>query len=92
MPNKKLRIAHFPQIGAKAFEVEVSNLQEARLLYNTLADYDLFQYHNQIKPDYANATVVQEWLEEEGEWISWSDDKTGIDDINEYFEYLEEVK
>jgi hypothetical protein len=42
MSNKKLRIIHYPQIGAKPFKVEVSNLQEARLLYNTLADYDLY--------------------------------------------------
>lgn len=88
MTNKKLRIVHFPQIGAKPFKVEVSNLQEARLLFNTLADYDLFQYNNRIKPDYANATVVQEWSEEDGEWIDWSDDETGIDDINDYFEFL----
>ncbi|QWU14279.1 hypothetical protein SAMN04487895_101576 [Paenibacillus sophorae] len=90
MSNKKLRIVHYPQIGAKPFEVEAGNLQEARLLYNTLADYDLFHYENRIKPDYANTTVVEEWSEEDKEWVGWSDDKTGIDDINEYFEFIKE--
>ncbi|WP_368074367.1 hypothetical protein [Brevibacillus laterosporus] len=40
------------------------------MIYNTLADYDLFQYDNNIKPDYANATVVVYWDEEEQEWLS----------------------
>ncbi|TPG68672.1 hypothetical protein EEL31_09135 [Brevibacillus laterosporus] len=83
---KKLRVSHFPQIPCKPFVVEVDNLEQARLVHNTLADYDLFQYDNNIKPDYANATVVEQWDEEEQEWSTWSDEETGIDDINEYFE------
>lgn len=72
--------------------MKISNLQEARLLYNVLADYDLFQYQNRIKPDYANATVVQIWSEEDGVWMDWYDEETGIADINEYFTSIEEVK
>lgn len=88
--TKKLRVAHFPQIPCKAFIVEVKNLEEARLVYDVLANYDLFQYENKIKGDYANATVVEEWSAEENEWHSWMDDETGIDDIEEYFENKEE--
>ncbi|MED1664854.1 hypothetical protein [Brevibacillus laterosporus] len=40
---KKLRVSHFPQITCEPFTVEVDNLEQARLMYNTLADYDLFQ-------------------------------------------------
>ncbi|MED1789035.1 hypothetical protein P4V47_16345 [Brevibacillus laterosporus] len=72
--NKKLRVSHFPQIPCNPFIVEVDNLEQARLIYNTLADYDLFQFNNNIKPDYANATVVEQWDEEEQEWLSWSDE------------------
>jgi hypothetical protein len=89
---KKLRVAHYPQIPCMPFYVKVKDLEEAKKIINVLANYDLFQYENRIKPDYSNATVVEEFYEEEGEWISWSDDETGIDDIDEYFEYLEEVK
>lgn len=89
---KKLRVAHFPQVPCKPFHVEVKSLEEAKLISDTLANYDLFQYDNRIKGDYANATVVEEYCEEEGEWISWSDDDTGIDDIDAYFEHLEENK
>lgn len=90
--SKKLRVSHFPQIPCKAFTVEVKNLEEAKLISDTLANYDLFQYENRIKPDYANATVVEEFDEESQEWISWCDDETGIDDIDEYFEQLEEAR
>lgn len=85
---KKLRVSHYPQVPCKAFRVEVKDLEEAKKISDVLANYDLFQYQNRIKPDYANATVVEEFDEKEGEWISWCDDETGIDDINEYFEYV----
>lgn len=86
----KLRVSHFPQIPCKPFITEVEDLRQAKLLSDVLANYDLFQYKNRIKPDYANATVIEMWDEEEQEWISWFDEETGIDDISEYFEQLNE--
>ncbi|MGG1444982.1 hypothetical protein ABE354_23615 [Brevibacillus laterosporus] len=86
---KKLRVSHFPQITCEPFTVEVDNLEQARLMYNTLADYDLFQLNNNIKPDYANSTIVERWDDEQQEWLMWFDEETGIDDINEYFEQNE---
>lgn len=53
------------------------------------ANYDLFQFENGIKPDYSNATFLEEFDEERNEWVSWIDEETGIDDINEYFEEME---
>lgn len=87
--NKQLRVAHFPQVPCKPFCVEVKNLQEAKLIYDVLADYDLFQYENRIKPDYSNATVIEQKYEQDTEWESWYDEETGIDDIDEYLEYIE---
>lgn len=86
----KLRVSHFPQVPCKPFVTEVKDLNQAKLLCDTLANYDLFQFNNRIKPDYANATVVEMWDEEEQEWVSWFDEETGIDDIDEYFEQLNE--
>lgn len=85
---KKLRVSHFPQIPCKAFIVEVEDLKQAKKIMDILANYDLFQYENKIKPDYCNTTVLEEFDEEEQEWLSWCDDETGIDDIDEYFEFL----
>lgn len=90
--SKKLRVSHFPQIPCKPFIVLVKGLYEAKSIMDTLANYDLFQFDNNIKPDYSNMTVLEEWDEEENSWVSWMDDETGIDDIDEYFEYLSNVE
>lgn len=87
--KKKLRVLHFPQIPCNPFEVEVEDLKEAKKMCEVLANYDLFQYENKIKPDYSNMTIVEEFDEEEQEWVSWYDEETGIDDIYEYFEHIE---
>lgn len=75
---KKLRVSHFPQIPCKPFIVEVKDLCEAKKIFDILADYDLFQYENKIKPDYANMTVLEEFDEDEQEWVSWYDEETEI--------------
>jgi hypothetical protein len=88
--DMKLRIAHYPQVPCAAFYVDVVSFEEAKKIMDTLAYYDLFQYHNKIKPDYANMTVLEEWNEEENAWLGWMDIETGIDDVDEYLEYLNE--
>lgn len=88
MKIKKLRVAHFPQVPCKSFVVEVKDLTEAKKISDVLAEYDLFQYENRIKPDYCNVTVIEEFDEEQQEWLSWCDEETGIDNIDEYFEFI----
>ena len=44
-----------PQVPMNSFHVSVRSVREALLLLDTLAYYDLFQYENNIKPDYCNA-------------------------------------
>jgi hypothetical protein len=84
----KLRLSHFPQIPCKPFIVEVVSLEEAKKIMDVLANYDLFQYENRIKSDYCNSTILEYWDEEEQDWLSWSDEETGIDNLAEYFEYI----
>lgn len=88
--ERRLRIAHFPQIPCKPFYVDVDSLEEAKKIMDTLAFYDLFQYENNIKPDYCNICTLEMWDETEKEWCSWYDEETGIDDINEYFEFIKQ--
>ena len=76
-----------PQVPCKAFYVEVSNIEEAALLLNTLANYDLFQLENNIKPDYSNMNGVEIFDEDTQEWEDWyiEDPKLGyFDDVEEY--------
>lgn len=56
----------------KAFTVPVRTIREAKLLLAALADYDTFQFENNIKPDYCNAGGLS--VLEDGEWTDWSDD------------------
>lgn len=77
--NKKLRVWWIPQVPMKSFFVDVSNLQEGVLLLKVLADYDIFQFENNIKPDYCNAGGIVQWDSEAGEWEDWHDEETGDD-------------
>lgn len=91
-----LCVWHNPQVGAvSSFFYPVPNLETAKLVINMLADYDLWQYENRIKGDYANATgliVYEGALEGEEDhdgWFEWSDEHTGYD-INELMRYADE--
>lgn len=77
--EKKLRVWWIPQVPMKAFYVEVKSLEEAHLLVETLAQYDIFQFKNKIKPDYSNVGGLQ--MFEDGEWTDW---------YNEDGEYFDE--
>ena len=59
-----VKVWHVPQIPMPAFVVELEDLDEAKRLVNVLADYDLFQYDHNVKPDYSNASGVVEWNED----------------------------
>lgn len=86
--KKKLRVCHYPQIPCKPFIVNVEDLNQAKFIFDTLANYDLFQYENNIKSDYCNSTILEEWSEHDNDWVSWADNETGIDDLDEYFDYI----
>lgn len=69
---RDLRVWWIPQVPMKAFYTPVRNLREAKLLLDVLANYDAFQFENNIKPDYANAGGLEVF--EDGEWSDWYDE------------------
>lgn len=82
MKEGDLRVWWIPQIPMKPFTVPVRSLREAKLLLSALANYDAFQFENNIKPDYCNTGGLSVF--EEGEWLDWySEDGLGIDDVDE---------
>lgn len=90
MSNKQgdLRVWWIPQVPCKQFNVPVASIAEAKLVLRTLANYDLFQLENNIKPDYCNAgglCVYDPELcdEDDGDgWSDWyDDDGRDIDDL-----------
>lgn len=75
----QLRVWHIPQVPMHSFRVYVSSIQEAKLVLEALAIYDLFQLEYKIKPDYSNVQGLEVY--EDAEWIEWMDeDGDDIDD------------
>lgn len=83
----KLRVWHIPQVPMKPFYVPVETPEEAIKILDVLADYDLFQLEHNIKPDYCSIQGLQEWDEEEQDWLEWS-----TEDGVEIREYADEVR
>lgn len=77
----QLRVWWIPQVPGNAFYVDVASLKEAIKLHDTLARYDLFQFHERVKPDYSNVGGLHVF--DGSEWVEWEDPKNGdsIDDI-----------
>lgn len=75
-----LSVWHIPQVPMKAFRVLVPTPEEGKRMIDALAEYDLFQFKNNIKPDYSNASGLNVF--EDGEWVTWyNEDGEDIDDL-----------
>ena len=68
-----------PQVPMEPFHVEVKSIGEARKILEVLAQYDIFQFKNNVKPDYCNAGGLEVF--QDGEWFEWYDEEDG-DDID----------
>jgi len=78
-----LRVWWIPQIGMGAvFHVSVSTPAEAKKLIAVLADYDIFQFENNVTPDYSNVGGL-ECFQQYGapasdddfpDWCEWEDE------------------
>jgi hypothetical protein len=76
----KFRVWWIPQVPGQSFDIhDVRDLDTAILLCNVLANYDLFQYENKIKPDYCNVGGIQ-----------WHHPCFELDDEWEDFDYEDE--
>ena len=81
----KLKVWWIPQVPGKPFEVPVKSVEEGVKVMDILADYDAFQFENNIKPDYCNAgglSMHEPDSDDDGneQWTDWYDEETGEDD------------
>lgn len=86
----QLQVWWVPQVPMNEFAVNVSSPQEGARLLAILAAYDLFQYANKVKPDYANAGGLRVWVADtDGHgtpgWEEWHDEVTD-DDVDAAFD------
>ena len=91
----ELRVWHISQVGnSPSFYVRVSTIREGVKVMNILANYDSFQFENNIKPDYSNAQGLQILTEgrnpeRDDAWDDWEIDDESLgyyDDPEEYIE------
>lgn len=71
--NNKFRVWWIPQVPMAPFFYIVDSLSEACRVTDLLAKYDLFQYENNVKPDYSNTGGIQIWDEEDEGWFDLDD-------------------
>lgn len=72
-PSKgDLKVWWVPQLPGEPFHVAVASPVEARKVLTVLADYDLFQFENKIKPDYSNAGGLDVF--DGNDWVEWLDE------------------
>jgi hypothetical protein len=66
----EFRVWWIPQVPGKPFEASVKSWADGKALEIVLANYDAFQFENNIKPDYCNTggTQMKHAVLTEGEW------------------------
>lgn len=82
--RKKLlyRVWHIPQVPMIPFYVAVDSPKEAKKILNILANYDIFQFKNNVKPDYSHAAGLE--IFNDNEWLEWEDENGfNIDETKE---------
>lgn len=72
---EKLRIWWIPQVPMNAFKVDINSIKEAKNVLHILAEYDKFQFENNIKPDYSNTGGLEYFDEDNKEWSEFEDDE-----------------
>lgn len=83
----RLRVWWIPQVPMQPFEAFTDSFVVAKSLLESLAQYDLFQFENRIKPDFCNTGGLSIWDESmndegDGKWTDWeSDTYDSIDDV-----------
>lgn len=75
-----LQVWWIPQIPGDPFEFPVPTVAAGVMLMDALAKYDLFQFENNIKPDYCNAGGLHMWAADIDQWVDWYDEETEEDD------------
>lgn len=64
----ELRVRHYPRVTGSPFEVQVDTIEEGRLVLDLLAEYDLFEVANRVKPDYSNMGMLLRYVWDDDEW------------------------
>lgn len=93
MTKQQMRVTWIPQVGYDAeMVIPVKDVFEGVKIMEVLANYDLFQYENRIKPDYSNMGFLEVY--EDGEWCDWGGaeyEGKWFDNPKEYVEWVKTI-
>ena len=85
--EKKLRI-YYTILGTETYYQEVKTPEEAKLVIDSIARFLNTKVEEGVFEDHCSAAGLEEWVEEEDEWVEWYDED-GLD-LDEHFEAEEE--
>lgn len=86
---KPLRVVCFEWNRDFALITEVDTLKEAKLVIDTLNNYEKYSQMTSCKRPQDNTILVEAYNYEFKYWSEWEDEETGEKDINKFFERLE---
>ncbi len=78
----KLRI-YFHILGTEPYHREVSSAEEAKIMIDAIADFVNTKVDEGVFPDHCSTAGLEEYDEEEHDWVTWYDEN-GLD-LNEHF-------
>lgn len=78
----KMRM-YFTILGTKPYYKEVSSVEEARTMVDAIADFVNVKVEEGVFPDHCSFAGLEEYSEEEEEWMTWYDED-GLD-FDEHF-------
>ena len=78
----KLRMYYYI-LGTEPYRKEVSTVEEAKIMIDAISDFINTKVNEGVFPDHCSTAGVEEYDEDEQEWLSWYDeDGLDFDDYN----------
>lgn len=59
---------YIPQVPMHPFEVECETAEQAWDALDLITNFSIFEFENNVKPDYSDVGGVSEWDEADQEW------------------------
>lgn len=73
----KLRM-YYHILGTEPYRKEVSTAEEAKIMIDAISDFINTKVNEGVFPDHCSTAGLEEYDEEEQEWLSWYDED-GLD-------------
>lgn len=70
----RFKIFYIPQVPMPAFEREYEDFETAKEVLNAIINFSIFEYDNNVKPDYSDVAGISFYDEEYGDWEDIEED------------------